>query len=202
MRYNTISNDPTKRSSVTYSWVYWDDVFSDEEMKKIVELCEAGEMIPATVRSGEAAKDVRSSNVGFHFRDKDTAWIFDRLNSAVKSANDMFYGFDLNGYDSFQYTVYNSDTADHYSWHADIGLGDDAADFGGTRKLSMTLLLNDDFEGGEFELNLAHESDPVKVDAKKGRAVFFPSFLIHRVKPVTSGTRRSLVIWVLGPKFV
>ncbi len=35
----------------------------------------------------------------------------------------------------------------------------------------------------------------------KGRMIFFPSFLIHRVAPVTQGIRRSLVIWVTGPKF-
>ena len=62
----------------------------------------------------------------------------------------------------------------------------------------MTLLLNDDFEGGDFEINL---SQPEKIDVRKGRAIFFPSHILHRVTPVTKGTRKSLVIWVEGPRW-
>jgi PKHD-type hydroxylase len=72
------------------------------------------------------------------------------------------------------------------------------------RKLSLTLLLNDDnddFEGGEFQINNGKQETPITVDMFKGRAVLFPSFMIHRVKPVTKGVRKSLVVWVLGPKF-
>ena len=62
----------------------------------------------------------------------------------------------------------------------------------------MTMLLNDDFEGGDFEINL---STPNKVNVKKGMAIFFPSFVLHRVTPVTKGIRKSLVIWVEGPRW-
>jgi PKHD-type hydroxylase len=70
------------------------------------------------------------------------------------------------------------------------------------RKLSLTLLLNDDFEGGEFQVNDGKEEMAITVPMNKGRVVLFPSFMIHRVKPVTKGVRKSLVVWVLGPKFV
>jgi PKHD-type hydroxylase len=65
----------------------------------------------------------------------------------------------------------------------------------------MTLCLNENYEGGYFQINVGKESEPLFIQAKKGRAIFFPSFMIHRVTPVTLGTRRSLVVWVLGPKF-
>jgi PKHD-type hydroxylase len=69
------------------------------------------------------------------------------------------------------------------------------------RKLSFTLLLNDDFEGGEFMVNLGNENDAIHVEIPKGRLIAFPSFIIHSVKPVTKGFRKSIVIWVSGPKF-
>jgi PKHD-type hydroxylase len=67
------------------------------------------------------------------------------------------------------------------------------------RKLSAVVALNDDYEGGVFE---TLDSDtPRSYDLKKGEMIMFPSFLMHRVTPVTKGIRRSLVIWVEGPNF-
>jgi PKHD-type hydroxylase len=65
------------------------------------------------------------------------------------------------------------------------------------RKVSTVCLLNDpsEFEGGEFEL----EGDRV-FKMKQGSVISFPSFLRHRVKPVTSGNRMSAVCWILGDK--
>lgn len=65
------------------------------------------------------------------------------------------------------------------------------------RKLSMSILLNDKFEGGEFEF--INES---KVNIKKGCAVIFPSWIPHRVNPVTKGVRYSLVVWHGGEPVV
>ena len=70
------------------------------------------------------------------------------------------------------------------------------------RKLSLSLALNDDFEGGEFQINEGKETNPITVPMHKGRVVLFPSFMIHRVTPITKGTRKSIVVWVNGPKFV
>ena len=73
-----------------------------------------------------------------------------------------------------------------------------------TRKLSVTFLLNEpgvDFEGGEFEINSGEEKNAESIKMKKGDIIVFPSFMLHRVKPVTKGVRKSIVIWVMGPKF-
>ena len=72
------------------------------------------------------------------------------------------------------------------------------------RKLSVTFLLNDpkkDFKGGTFQINSGEEKNAESVPMRKGDIIVFPSFLIHRVAPVTKGTRKSIVVWVLGPKF-
>ena len=64
------------------------------------------------------------------------------------------------------------------------------------RKLSMVAFLSDDYEGGELEI----ENDtPMTKEA--GNLIFFPSFISHQVKPVTSGERFSLSNWFLGPPF-
>jgi PKHD-type hydroxylase len=70
--------------------------------------------------------------------------------------------------------------------------------------LTVVLLLNEpelDFQGGAFQLNLSEERFPETVPLKKGSVVIFPSFLLHRVCPVTSGLRKTLVLWCIGPKF-
>ena len=70
------------------------------------------------------------------------------------------------------------------------------------RKLSMVLMLSDtsEFEGGE--LLLKSDSDEHKsLSMAKGRAWFFPSYMLHKVTPVTKGVRKTLVLWVGGPEF-
>ena len=70
------------------------------------------------------------------------------------------------------------------------------------RKLSFTLCLNDEFEGGDFNIWDAHpkteKSNIKKIKLKKGEMLVFPSHLWHKVDKVTKGTRKSLVGWVVG----
>lgn len=72
------------------------------------------------------------------------------------------------------------------------------------RKLTVVLLLNEpgvDFTGGDFVLNLSSQERAERMPLRKGSVVLFPSFLIHRVMPVESGLRKTLVVWPIGPKF-
>ena len=66
-----------------------------------------------------------------------------------------------------------------------------------TRKLSMTIVLNKNYEGGEFEF--FSETDLIK--EKTGTVIVFPSYMVHRVNPITKGTRYSLVVWFVGEPF-
>ena len=87
-----------------------------------------------------------------------------------------------------------------YNYHTDTAFGNDKPkEMTNTRKLSAVVLLSDpekDFTGGEFEIFLHG-----KVPMQKGQLILFPSFLAHKVNEVKSGERRSLVLWVEGPKF-
>jgi len=72
------------------------------------------------------------------------------------------------------------------------------------RKISMTMFLNDQYEGGEFDLEIYKpETDPryATFKLKSGSAIFFQSDQWHRVRPIISGTRESLVAWFYGPPY-
>jgi PKHD-type hydroxylase len=221
MSFTTILNNPWERHTVTYPWVYWDGAFSDEELQKMCDYfaeqgVERGTTVGAAkpdAETGEVKIDqapnekVRKSNVKFHNRNENTAWIYDRFNWVIQQLNEQFYGFDLYGYDTMQYTEYESVEGGKYDFHMDTILGQNVPhdmQTQGTRKMSIVMCLNEsgvDFEGGQFQINNGQEADAETIELKKGRIIAFPSWMLHRVAPTTSGKRKSLVIWVLGPKF-
>jgi PKHD-type hydroxylase len=69
------------------------------------------------------------------------------------------------------------------------------------RKLSFSLILSNpnEYIGGDFEILIGKKSSPII--QTRGRVIAFPSFVMHRVTPLTSGVRKSIVFWALGPKF-
>ena len=193
-----ITNYTAEKSSIFYPHVYWEGYFTNEELALIVQYCENKKLEDGKIQSSVDNK-IRKSKINFTEPDEENRWIFNKLNDFVTMINDKFYGFDLVGYNSFQFSTYNSKESGHYDWHIDSYVNEvNPQGTGLHRKLSMTMLLNDDFEGGDFEINL---STPNKVNVKKGMAIFFPSFVLHRVTPVTKGIRKSLVIWVEGPRW-
>jgi PKHD-type hydroxylase len=111
------------------------------------------------------------------------------IQTANVSADWQFYLHDL---PPIQLTEYADDG--HYDWHADAYPPNEN---NMQRKLSVSILLNDpnEFEGGEFEFRNC------KPELKQGSILVFPSFLDHKVTPVTSGTRYSAVGWMEGPAF-
>ena len=83
----------------------------------------------------------------------------------------------------------------HYKWHTDtFALAGKPLD----RKITAIVLLNDEFEGGEFQIRLYQDYTP---ELKKGSILVFPSILEHQVLPVIKGVRYSAVLWLSGPRF-
>ena len=68
-----------------------------------------------------------------------------------------------------------------------------------TRKLTVLVFLNDDFEGGKFYIANGHER--MYPEQTKGSVLVFPSFMPHGVEPITKGIRYSIVTWMVGPYF-
>ncbi len=138
-------------------------------------------------------------------------WIYDLIWPYMQTANEKAgWKFDIKGAESIQLTRYSP--GGFYAWHRD-GKSDHLSVYdnpenkflhGHVRKLSMTILLNDEFEGGNFEFSTyAKEKHSVSTPDFKSRGsiIFFPSFIEHRVAPVTTGVRYSLVAWLVGPPF-
>ena len=158
-------------------------------------------MLSDAARIGQNAvnENIRSTKVGWYFPSENNLYIWRKIEGVVAEINRQFFKYDLTGfYEPAQLGFYSASSSDHYSWHTDS----DVSTEGIPRKLTMILMLDDpqSFEGGELEVKLTND-DPIKLEQKRGRAWFFPSFVLHRVTPVTKGTRRSMVIWIGGPEF-
>lgn len=143
---------------------------------------------------------IRSSIIKWIPNDESWRWLYDKMLALAIRANEESWNFNLySALDSIQYTEYHADDNGHYDWHQDIGPG-----WMSKRKVSMTVQLSDpsEYEGGDLEY-FKGGSIEFADKAPKGRgAVFvFPSFMMHRVSPVTKGVRRSFVLWVGGEPY-
>jgi PKHD-type hydroxylase len=208
MRYKHISNTPFFRHRITFPYCIWDDAFTNEELTDIENYCETFDKESVKIYNAEENIGViRKSKIAWFDRENHSTLntLFDRVNFITEKINEEYYNFDLNGYSSIQYTSYDAEENGEYGYHMDINIGKNLEDnhlkYGDTRKLSMSLILSDpqSYEGGKFTMKL--DENEFEVEQKRGRIIFFPSFLLHKVYPVTKGTRKSIVIWVEGPKF-
>ena len=190
---------------ITYPYAFWDNWYTAEELEKIKAYCiEKGtERAMVVSEEGKAFKsNIRPCNTKFHFYNDDLSWFFEKTAALIENINDNFYQYDLWGFEGFQYTEY-SQKDDRYGYHMDMITGDNVPEsLRATRKLSFILILSDpnEYTGGQLDFNLSEENLLIP-EQKKGRVIAFPSFMLHRVNPVTSGSRKSIVIWITGPKF-
>ncbi|MBO6853519.1 MAG: 2OG-Fe(II) oxygenase [Marivivens sp.] len=125
-------------------------------------------------------------------------WVTDRIVDVVRVANREMFDFDLREFaESPQVARYGAEREGHFGWHSDIGDGPVA----GKRKLTMVAQLSepDAYEGGMLEVQPS--ANVVTAPKTRGSVTLFPSFLLHRVVPVTKGERYSLTIWAHGPVF-
>ncbi len=168
------------------------NALSSKDCARVIALGESAPPISAALERGHSAH-YRTSTVAWIEPTPDTHWLFHRLGLVFLEVN-RAYGFELVGFaEALQFTVYHP--GDHFDWHMDLGPGSVSG-----RKLTVSVLLSadGDYEGGDLEfLHTTGNPD----DLKQGTAVFFPSYMAHRVAPVTRGIRRSLVAWAYGPTF-
>ena len=131
---------------------------------------------------------------------QEAGWVGGMMSHFVNVANTFTFGYDIQYWATrIQYTEYNHEGA-HYGWHFDTTNSMYRKDH--IRKLSISLCLSrkEDYEGGELEIKvLPEETKKYKMDI--GDVVVFPSDMWHRVTPIKSGTRVSLVGWYAGPRW-
>ena len=145
-------------------------------------------------------------------------WIYKELHPYVHEANRRAgWNFEWDRSESCQFTKYKE--GQYYDWHCDSWhkaydrKDKNDPDHGKIRKLSMTCQLTDgsEYSGGELEFDFRNYEPHQREEDKhlrkateilpKGSIIVFPSFLWHRIKPITKGTRYSLVLWHLGYPF-
>ncbi|NDB80815.1 2OG-Fe(II) oxygenase [archaeon] len=163
-------------------------------MEDIKKLGESFPKVLAETGGGEDSQvsDYRISEISWIEQQPRSNWLYDKIADYAIEANKEMWKFDIWGYhDSLQYTNYYGNGG-HYDWHADLGPGIS------NRKLSVVLQLSnpEDYVGGDLQMNIG--SQILTVPREYGLLCFFPSFVLHRVTPLTSGHRISLVTWLCG----
>tara|TARA_R110000744_G_scaffold100414_3_gene193705 strand:+ start:2559 stop:3188 length:630 start_codon:yes stop_codon:yes gene_type:complete len=204
-----------------YHYYYFQSALSSKLCNKIIKYgLERKKKIALTGlvkdKSNPTSKEIKESSL---LRNSDIVWmddewIYKEIHPYIKEANRKAgWNFDWDFTEECQFTIYKENQ--FYDWHSDstfvpYDLPKDLNHHGKIRKLSVTISLSDesDYEGGEFEFefdfrnqdkhDIEHCVPPIK---PKGSIVVFPSFVWHRVKPITSGTRYSLVLWNIGKPF-
>lgn len=182
-------------------WQYWKSGINSDQISSIID---AGEQQPIA----EAGLGFDGSTANDQYRSSEIRWIpageHPTINfmlwSYAQTANRNAFGFDINYLNDIQYTTYYANKNGKYDWHHDTFWGNPTTF---DRKISIVIQLSDpqDYEGGDFEIDPQYQAMPANEIRQKGVVIAFPSFVRHRVTPVTKGVRRSLVCWIEGPKF-
>ena len=177
------------------NYYYYKQGFSKEELTKIEEDVHTLPWHIAETVGGD--EDLRKSNIKWIPQNDSWYWLYEKLADMATEANNNLWNFDLHQIpELIQYTEYHA-PAGHYGWHADIGPG-----ILSKRKVSITVQLSepDEYEGGDLELfrGGSMEGPFIQAERNAGCVVLFPSYLMHRVTPVTKGTRKSFVLWLGG----
>lgn len=145
--------------------------------------------------NGEVA-DKTNRDTTVHFAGKEHWFGLIMHQYGLKGNTECRWNFDLNNFEAVQFAQYGP--GQHYNWHIDTFL---LSARGYDRKVTVVCLMNDpsEFEGGELQLRF--ERQEYTAPLKKGSVIAFPSFIEHRVTPVTSGIRYTSTMWINGPEF-
>jgi len=204
-------------------WYVFDPGTLDKETCNTIKKWAKGKFKPASVdTSKEITPEQRvKGKEGIYKQDKksrisDVAWcneqwLMDLLFPFMYRANqNAGWKYNIKAAESAQITRYTK--GGFYGFHCD-GTGDHLSAYhnpenkffhGHVRKLSMSVMLNDNFDGGAFEFACysKEKCEVHPIEATAGSIIVFPSSMEHRVAPITKGTRYSVVVWFLGPPFV
>jgi PKHD-type hydroxylase len=182
-------------------FVVWNGGFTDAELDMVVAACELSEFNKGRVGGGmnqEANNaNIRDTDITWVEQNDANAWIYQRMSALASRINADKFQFDLSHFQQLQYGKYKP--GGHYTWHYDSG-----PNLLDHRKLSFVVALSDpnSYEGGELQINVTGDANaPHSMKIRKGDMIVFPSYVAHRVTPVTSGERMTMVGWVVGPKF-
>lgn len=167
---------------------------------RCTELCALGRECPqerATVVGEDLLTNHRVGYVHLIPNDWRTHEVYSLLWSVARDAAERHYRLAVSGITRMPHYVEYHAGFGHFHWHDDYSHEREDA----PRKLTVVIQLSDghDYEGGDFEVFGARvETAPRTL----GSIYCLPSFVPHRVTPVTAGVRAVLVAWIAGPRLV
>jgi PKHD-type hydroxylase len=190
---NTFTFD--QKETDAQNFYFYDKGFDKGELSKVE--ASIKELPWHIAKTAGDNKKTRKSNIKWIPQNESWFWLYEKLANMAVEANSTIWNFDLNTIpEMIQYTEYHA-PAGHYDWHADIGPG-----ILSNRKVSITVQLSepDEYEGGNLELFRGGSMEgPFESAPRSAGCVYlFPSYMMHRVTPVTRGTRKSFVLWLGG----
>ena len=195
--------------NLTNEYYYFTEAIDKKTCNKIMKAGKKDFSEAVVGHGGESIvdKEVRTSKTAW----STDQWLYDLIWPYMEEANAQSgWEYDIKTAETVQITRY--ETGGFYNFHKD-GKSDNLGAYnepqnqfkhGNVRKLSMAIILNDDYEGAGFEFaSMGNGASTIYTPEfnKLGSIIVFPSFLVHRVKPVTKGTRYAAVCWFLGPPF-
>jgi predicted 2-oxoglutarate/Fe(II)-dependent dioxygenase YbiX len=154
------------------------------------------QLAEARLGPGNTNAQIRRSQVVMFGPEPKYRWLYERVWGAAQECNRRFFCVEIGGVESnLQLAQYDSGDRGFYNWHTDF------ATIRPHRKISISIQLSrpEDYDGGDLEF--LYGTDPQPVDKTRGTLIAFPSFMLHRVTPVTRGRRWSLVAWILGTRW-
>jgi len=181
---------------------YWffEKALTDDICKEIIKLGKKQKSKLGTIHNKKILKKTRNSNVIW----LEQRWLYQTIAPYVATANkNAGWNFEYSWFEPMQFTIYKKNQ--FYQWHQDaspdVYKSKDLNWNNKIRKLSIIVSLTDPkkYTGGELEIELPGIKKEIRtLKLNKGTIIVFPSFIWHRIKPVKSGERNSLVNWIIG----
>jgi PKHD-type hydroxylase len=175
----------------------WGKILSDTQLREIEAAAETLELSPSEISEDNTAPslDIRVTTTGF-FNAKEHSRILELGSTISGEANRKLYGFLIDAAVEAQLAVYKGSDGAHYNWHTDVGWADSSMY---DRKITTTIILSnpEEYEGGALEF----EGGELYTNVPRGTVITLPSYIRHKVHPVTKGIRVALVFWASGPRF-
>ena len=194
----------------TYDWYldlrevnsscYYKNAFNEAEIALLNSLIAKEDLMESFIGAPGSSKQdtkVRDSDIFFLPSSKtEYAFVFQKCVDYIMEANKTFFQAEVDKIQNLQYTVYNK--GQYYGQHMDMLAQSSVQN---VRKISFSVQLTDPtkYEGGDLLIQMGGEQWAAPRDF--GSITFFPSYMMHKVTPITKGERRSLVGWVSGPKW-
>lgn len=176
--------------------------FTEKECDKILNMLKEtypnSASVGGTTNDSRIARKIRSAEIYILDNDEENRWIYEKVGAIVSFANKYHFDYDISGIThGIQLIEYRSDeeVKGHYDWHTDTGSGEPA-----TRKISFTAQLShpSDYEGCDLIIN--NHGTELTASKERGSVHLFPSYMVHKVTPISKGTRYALVIWIHGSR--